>query len=571
MSLYKTSRCRFFTPQGKPTRPYCNKGDHCRSAGSHSPHGCHIDAPSELSYLHPNDANWRSADRYKPSGPTLSAPFSAPKASRMRTRTSSSTPLRPVRHSSPLVSQSDLFKLNADDDFSQVRTPRSGNGYDADGYGERTRHPKHFERFLERSDSRHGKKPERRFVSGSSSYGKPSTSRFDLKSSNRNFSSNEAKYDKDRKWSKIQPAECDRTFDEIISRTREVSSKGTADNAKTVDVPRRVEDTPDQRRPAEKVVELFKNLANISNQAVQDTAAYNSEEQKLKNYRELSSTLSEISTSAAKAVAPTLAGVIASRAKCKERVDNGLKTLGYLWEDIFDVFVQSVVGTIDGRLQDALISLKREGENAVSKVLASGSRSLKRKVGVSDSLSPYGQGRRGQSDTLKEATHTSSEDYDDSEEVGDSKSHKRRRLASMSLVSHQDEEEVRLKIEDVDASVLAMLEDMKMKMDRQAKTVETLTQENNKACFLHFMILKTSLSNSPNLAQSGSSPSHLNSSFFFSCASNPDHDLEQSLQDIEVDGNESLGAVEDILLDDQLAESESAIDCQGKRLSLTPQ
>jgi hypothetical protein len=172
------SRTQFFTPQGKPTRPYCSKGDHCRSVGSHSPRGCHIDAPSELSYLHPDDANWKSADRYKPSGPTLSAPFSAPKASRMRTRTSSSTPLRPIRHSSPLVSQSDLFKLNADDDFSQVRTPRSGYGYDADGYGERTRQPKHFERSLERSDSRNGKKPERRFDSGSSSYSKPSTSRF---------------------------------------------------------------------------------------------------------------------------------------------------------------------------------------------------------------------------------------------------------------------------------------------------------------------------------------------------------------------------------------------------------
>jgi len=226
-------------------------------------------------------------------------------------------------------------------------------------------------------------------------------------------------------------------------------------------------------------------LPSISNQAVQDTAAYNSEEQKLKNYRELSSTLSEISTSAAKAVAPTLAGVIASRAKCKERVVNDLKTLGYLWEDIFDVFVQGVVGSIDSRLQDALISLKREGENAVSKVLASGS-PLKRKAGVSDSLSPDGRGRLGQSDTLKEAAHTSSGGYD--EGVGDSQSHKRRRLASISLESHQDEEEVMLKIEDVDASVLAMLEDMKMKMDRQAKTVETLTQENNKACFLHFIV-----------------------------------------------------------------------------------
>jgi hypothetical protein len=168
------TRAQFFTPQGKPTKPYCNKGDHCRSVGSHSPHGCHIDSPSGLSYLHPNDANWNSADRYKPSAPTFSAPFSAPKASRMRTRTSSSTPLRPIRHSSPLVSQSDLFKLNADDNFSQARTPRSGNGYDEDGYGERMRQPK----YLDRSDSRHGKRLERRFDSGSSSYSKPSTSRF---------------------------------------------------------------------------------------------------------------------------------------------------------------------------------------------------------------------------------------------------------------------------------------------------------------------------------------------------------------------------------------------------------
>ena len=96
----------------------------------------------------------------------------------MRTRTGSSTPLRPVRHSSPLVSQSDLFKLNIDDDFSHLRTPRSGYGNDVEDYGERTRQPKRFERPLEHSDPRNGKKPERRFDSGSSSYSKPPTSRF---------------------------------------------------------------------------------------------------------------------------------------------------------------------------------------------------------------------------------------------------------------------------------------------------------------------------------------------------------------------------------------------------------
>jgi hypothetical protein len=80
-----------------------------------------------------------------------------------------------ARHSSPLVSQSDLFRLNIDDDFPDVRATRSSYGYGAEDSAERTRQPKRFERSLERSDSRNGKRPERRFDSGSSSHSKPST------------------------------------------------------------------------------------------------------------------------------------------------------------------------------------------------------------------------------------------------------------------------------------------------------------------------------------------------------------------------------------------------------------
>jgi hypothetical protein len=63
--------------------------------------------------------------------------------------------------------------------------------------------------------------------------------------------------------------------------------------------------------------------------------------------------------------------------------------------------------------------------------------------------------------------------------------------------------------------------------------------------------LKASLKHSPNLEfipQSGSSPSKRNSTFLF-CATKADHDLNRSLQDIDGDAEESLGAVEDILLD----------------------
>lgn len=70
------------------------------------------------------------------------------------------------------MSQSDLFRLNADDDFLDVEAPRSSYGYDPEDSRDRMRQPKRFERSLEGPDSRDGKS---RF---DSNYGKPSTSRF---------------------------------------------------------------------------------------------------------------------------------------------------------------------------------------------------------------------------------------------------------------------------------------------------------------------------------------------------------------------------------------------------------
>ena len=217
---------------------------------------------------------------------------------------------------------------------------------------------------------------------------------------------------------------------------------------------------------------FVRSPSSLSNQAVQNTAAYNHEEKKLQNYTEISSTLSKISTSAAKAVAPTLAGVIANRATYKERVDNDFKALGCLWENIFDVFAQSVAGAIDGGLQNALMTLKKEGDNVVDKVMASRSGSLKRKSGVSESLSSNEKGRGG--GLFKEPASASSQSYDDEGQDPC----KRRRLASSPLENHQNEEDVVFKLEDVDTSVMTMLQEIKLKMDRQTQTVEMLTQEN---------------------------------------------------------------------------------------------
>ena len=79
------------------------------------------------------------------------------------------------------------------------------------------------------------------------------------------------------------------------------------------------------------------------------------------------------------------------------------------------------------------------------------------------------------------------------------------------------------------------------------------------------------LNKTPNLelvVHPAPSPSHRNTSFF-SPASNSDHeqnDYNQSLHDTDAD--ESLGAVEDILLDRQFSESHA--EFQSNRRSPTP-
>ena len=212
---------------------------------------------------------------------------------------------------------------------------------------------------------------------------------------------------------------------------------------------------------------------SLSNQAVQNTAAYNQEDKKLKNYTELSSALSKISAVSAEAVAPTLATVIANRARCKERVENDFTTLEYIWQDIFSVFVQGVVGAIDGGLQDALVTLKKEGENAVNQVIASGADSLKRKAAISGSVAFDGREKRA---SFSKKTHSASSGGFGG--VGEtSQSHKRRRLASTSLESSHEDEDI--KIEDEDTSVINMVQEMKMNTDRQTQTVQTPIRENN--------------------------------------------------------------------------------------------
>lgn len=130
---------------------------------------------------------------------------------------------------------------------------------------------------------------------------------------------------------------------------------------------------------------------SLSNQAVQHTAALNLEETKLKNYIELSSTLSRISNSAADAVAPKLAELISQRDRNKERLNSDFQDMGALWENIYNSFMQAVTGIIDNRLQNVMANLEKEPQaEAVNKSAASssGTKRKEREFTISENVPP---------------------------------------------------------------------------------------------------------------------------------------------------------------------------------------
>lgn len=59
------------------------------------------------------------------------------------------------------------------------------------------------------------------------------------------------------------------------------------------------------------------------------------EGKKHKSFSALSDTMGKVSVSAAAAVTPTMAATTSSHRKCKDRVQDGLKSVEAGWEDIY--------------------------------------------------------------------------------------------------------------------------------------------------------------------------------------------------------------------------------------------
>jgi hypothetical protein len=204
---------------------------------------------------------------------------------------------------------------------------------------------------------------------------------------------------------------------------------------------------------------------------VQDTAAQEREGQKLQTYTEISSALSKISASAATSVAPTLADIMLKHEQCKHRVEENFKALGGVWEQVFDVFVTEITHVIDAGLQDAIATIKKEGEHAVKEIVANAAGSLK----LSMNDDPFGSHDKKRSRT-RGVAEKENEETRSGRAASRDRDHKRRRLASHS--SSPDSRD-RRRPQSGDSSIDDILTRMKMKLDQQAQSLQMLSKENS--------------------------------------------------------------------------------------------
>ncbi|KAJ7273692.1 hypothetical protein B0H12DRAFT_1090642 [Mycena haematopus] len=447
MSVTKKYRCRYFEEDGRPIHPTCNQGDSCR-------------------FVHPNDANW----------PGLK-PFVDTRL--LKQSTSATKRNKEAGSRGPaLVSQSDLFlrcKVEADDQSlrpDRGRQPQTEGDRDRDAQRDRDR-PRGNDRRdpagnIDRSHKNYSRNrsmsPTRPYTKKCSRNGSDSSKKSDLEP---NRSKGPAKNGGDlatndlkgRAESVMKPKGSVDPKDDFSSSSAQTLSRWTAaSSAETVSKTQSVSSgevtlplrLSDESKRTERLVSLFRSLARLSNQVVQDTAAQEREGQKLQTYTEISSTLSKISASAATSVAPTLADIMLKQEQSKHRVEENYKALGGVWEQVFDVFVTEVAHVIDSGLQNAITTLKKETKYAIKEVPERRARTR----GPGEKENEESRSRRG-----------ASRDRD----------HKRRRLASRS--SSPDAHDQRR--HGVDASIEDILTQMKMKIDQQAASLHSLQKENN--------------------------------------------------------------------------------------------
>jgi len=201
------------------------------------------------------------------------------------------------------------------------------------------------------------------------------------------------------------------------------------------------------------------------NQVTQGADTQAREDRKIKALTELSSNIGKISKITASAVFPTVAEVLLKQAQGKQRLEDDLKSMAGVWDEIVELLVGELCDTIDSKLEQSLKKMCEQGERLQKRVAVNASPTSKRRRGGDDL-----------EDENEDWPPLANRDRDPKQTTAISlPEQKRRRFDEVCPPSRSD-------------NTASILSQMKLKIDEQAQALQTLTQENNEVCVYRGMI-----------------------------------------------------------------------------------
>lgn len=212
---------------------------------------------------------------------------------------------------------------------------------------------------------------------------------------------------------------------------------------------------------------------SCSNQVAKDIGTKDKEQARLQTYNQISSTLASISSVAAAAVSPTLENITRNLSQNESQVEDSLKALAQLWEEVFGVLATEIANVINVKLEAAIMKVNTECENALNRITALSSHKRKASIEVSESMSGSVNGWRKQESSNK------NDDFGSASDV-DKRYSKRRRL--LSTPSPNESIDQSCGDFDVDSGLNDIFQKIKTKMGKQAHSLALLNKENAQVC-----------------------------------------------------------------------------------------
>lgn len=192
---------------------------------------------------------------------------------------------------------------------------------------------------------------------------------------------------------------------------------------------------------------------------------------KVKIYTELSATLSQISSSAATAVAPVLSELLLNQAQYKQRVEKTYAAIGSIWQEIFENILEDVDRAVDIRVDQVMAIARQEVHGRP--IL--GVKRQRSSTGFHDGET----GKRRQEGQTHNSSRMDNNRYSIShDDTGTSYKRPRvQRMRHVSILSSPKSERPVKEERDMNMESNA-LKEMQLKIEQQAKALESLSREN---------------------------------------------------------------------------------------------